>query len=476
MSILSLMKVDINLILGTTFNHCYSLDDGLPWEHNRNDMKYFREVTTRGKKNAIIMGRKTWETLPKPLPKRINIVLSSLPEEVVTKGGTKQCLVVESLYDALEKCFNEKYDNVFVIGGRRVWYEVLTKYWFFIKEIHHTVISNILDGDRKLYFDWKRYAPQGLSWEIGQVIEFMEIYKTEITQYNIVDNVKMNSDEHKYLDLMRKVLEEGEARGDRTGVGTYSLFSPPEIRYDLTNNKLPIFTTKKVVWEKGLIELLWFIAGETNSKILEKQNVNYWKGNSTREFLDQRGLTDYEEGELGPLYGWQFRRWGAEYPNKEGGIDQLKMIIEQIKNDPYSRRHILNMWNVSDLDKMALCPCHMMCQFYVSKDGYLDCKLYQRSADLFLGVPLNVFCYSMLTHMIAHMCGLKPRTFIHTFGDAHIYQNHKEQVLTQLSRKVYPTPTVKFTRSVEDIDDFKVEDVVVKEYMCHPFIKAKMAV
>lgn len=510
----------VNVIIGTLEDGCYGVerDDGekgLPWEKNVDDMKHFKQVTTRGESNAVIMGVNTWRSLNrKPLGGRLNIIVTTGVDrqsdgyiaEVFSSAVVGTRIAFASSFDvALEVCVCGKCDNIWVIGGSRIWSEVLDsrhpisrfKGKIVVGEIHHTIIvSGSIKGGKAVYFT-----------RIFEVMANIHVYEKVQSLYikdgviNVYVETQASSlrpqftylyprpssdvfDEVKYLDLMRRVITEGEWRDDRTGVGTVSLFSPEEIRYDLRDGRIPIFTTKKVVWEKGLEELLWFISGDTSSKTLEAKGVNYWKGNSSRQFLDKRGLHDYEEGQLGPVYGWQMRRWGAKFPDKEGGVDQLKNLVDQIRADPFSRRHILNMWNVSDLDKMALCPCHMMCQFYVSVDPttkvkYLDCKMYQRSADLFLGVPLNVFCYSLLTHMIAHLCGLKPRYFIHTFGDAHVYQNHIEQVNLQLSREVYDSPTIEFTRSGEeigDIDGFVFRDVKINNYAFHPFIKADMAV
>lgn len=554
---------EINVILATTKSGWYGVEsyDGekrLPWEKNAEDMEHFRYMTTRGELNAVIMGVNTWRSLNrKPLGGRLNIVVTTGVEEEsdgyiaeVSQPGisTTQIAFASSFDIALEVCVCAKSDNIWAIGGARIWSEVfdslhsMSRFNGKIKvgEIHHTVIDSgnieqtrsVLKGGKAVYYtrifeEVKNhdlygsiqslnirngvinvYMPdtQPLRYQVRRTVVFQEQssvgFQNDIgangsastqplSEPGIIDLATCFShtssnvfDEVKYLDLMRRVITEGEWRDDRTGVGTVSLFSPEEIRYDLRDGRIPIFTTKKVVWEKGLEELLWFISGDTSSKTLEAKGVNYWKGNSSRQFLDKRGLHDYEEGQLGPVYGWQMRRWGAKFPDKEGGVDQLKNLVDQIRADPFSRRHILNMWNVSDLDKMALCPCHMMCQFYVSVDPttkvkYLDCKMYQRSADLFLGVPLNVFCYSLLTHMIAHLCGLKPRYFIHTFGDAHVYQNHIEQVNLQLSREVYDSPTIEFTRSGEeigDIDGFVFRDVKINNYAFHPFIKADMAV
>lgn len=286
--------------------------------------------------------------------------------------------------------------------------------------------------------------------------------------------------EHKYLSLMKKIMKKGEVRKDRTGVGTKSLFGV-KMKFDLSK-QFPLFTTKRVPRLMVFKELLFFISGETDTKILEKQKVNIWKGNTSKEFLVKRGL-QYEEGDYGPSYGFQWRHFGAKYEgcNKDytgKGVDQLTKLIDQIKNNPYSRRHILTAWNPSQLDEMPLPPCHAWCQFYVSEDKHLDCQLYQRSGDMFLGVPFNVASYSALTYIMAHLTGLKPGKLIHIIGDAHIYLNHQKQVEEQLSRTPMPFPKLKIVGrdTIKTIDDFKLNNLKIEGYNSWPSIKAKMAV
>lgn len=285
----------------------------------------------------------------------------------------------------------------------------------------------------------------------------------------------MNFQESQYLDLMRKILTEGEERDDRTGTGTISIFGERMV-FDISES-FPLLTTKKVFFDKIISELLFFISGKTDTKILESQNNNIWKGNTRKEFLEKKGLT-WEEGDMGPGYSFQWRHYGDEYKGcnfEYKGIDQLNNLIEGIKNDPFGRRHILCSWNVKDLDSMALPPCHCLVQFYVSKDGKLDCQMYQRSADFFLGVPFNIASYSLLTYMIAHVCNLKPRKFIHIFGDTHIYKNHIEQVEKQLERQPYNFPTLSLNDKIDNIFNFKSDDFTVNNYQCHPYIKAEMS-
>jgi thymidylate synthase len=261
-----------------------------------------------------------------------------------------------------------------------------------------------------------------------------------------------------YLDLMRHILEHGARKGDRTGTGTLSVFGP-QLRFDLQAG-FPLLTTKKVHLKSILHELLWFLKGETNIRYLKENGVSIWD-----EWADANG-------ELGPVYGYQWRSW----PAPDGRhIDQISQVIDQIRRNPDSRRLIVSAWNVADLDKMALMPCHAFFQFYVA-DGRLSCQLYQRSADLFLGVPFNIASYALLTLMVAQVCGLKTGEFVHTFGDTHLYMNHLDQAREQLSREPRKLPVMRINPAVRDIFAFRYEDFTLDAYDPHPAIKAPVAV
>jgi len=261
-----------------------------------------------------------------------------------------------------------------------------------------------------------------------------------------------------YLDLLRHILEEGTDKTDRTGTGTRSVFGY-QMRFDLEKG-FPLVTTKKVHLKSIIHELLWFLKGETNIAYLKEKGVSIWD-----EWAD-------EQGNLGPVYGKQWRSWEG----RDGKVvDQVSDLIKQIKSNPDSRRLIISAWNVTDLPDMALMPCHALFQFYVA-DGKLSCQLYQRSADVFLGVPFNIASYALLTLMVAQVCGLRPGEFIHTFGDVHIYNNHMEQVKLQLSRTPYPLPRMKLNPAVNDIFGFSFEDFTLEDYQSHPGIKAPVAV
>jgi thymidylate synthase len=261
-----------------------------------------------------------------------------------------------------------------------------------------------------------------------------------------------------YLDLLKHVIENGEEKGDRTGTGTISVFGH-QSRFDLSEG-FPVLTTKKLHVKSIIHELLWFLTGDTNVKYLQENGVRIWN-----EWAD-------ENGNLGPVYGYQWRSW----PTPDGQhIDQISQVVNSLKNEPDSRRHIISAWNVGQIDQMKLPPCHLLVQFYVAH-GKLSCQLYQRSADIFLGVPFNIASYALLTLMMAQVCDLQPGEFIHTLGDAHIYTNHLEQVKLQLSREPFPLPQMKINPEVKSIFDFKIGDFELTEYQAHPHIPGKVAV
>lgn len=261
-----------------------------------------------------------------------------------------------------------------------------------------------------------------------------------------------------YLDLLQTILRQGHPKSDRTGTGTLSIFGH-QMRFDLAEG-FPLLTTKRIHVKSVIHELLWFLSGETNIRYLKENGVSIWN-----EWAD-------ENGELGPVYGYQWRSW----PTADGGhVDQIASLMNRIRTEPDSRRLIVSAWNVGDLPKMALPPCHLLFQFYVAS-GRLSCQMYQRSADVFLGVPFNIASYALLTLMVAHVAGLQPGEFIHTLGDAHLYQNHLQQAQQQLERDTRPLPKLEFNRDVKSILDFRFEDFQLRDYNPHPHISAPVAV
>lgn len=320
-------------------------------------------------------------------------------------------------------------------------------------------------------------------------------------------------EEHQYLNLVREILAKGEYRPDRTGTGTRSIFAPPQLRFSLSKPGptpasdpipvLPLITTKRVFLRAVVAELLWFISGCTSSVPLSEAGIKIWDGNGSREFLDSVGLSHREVGDLGPVYGFQWRHFGAEYVDAKTdytgqGVDQLADVVRKLKETPYDRRIIMSAWNPADLKKMALPPCHMFAQFYVSfpppaegeeetaigaerkkPKGTLSCLLYQRSCDMGLGVPFNIASYALLTHMLAHATDLNPGTLIHTMGDAHVYLDHIDALKEQLTREPTEFPELKIKRDDRGsgvIDGWKEDDFEVIGYKPHKLIKMKMSV
>ncbi|VUC24462.1 unnamed protein product [Clonostachys rosea] len=312
-------------------------------------------------------------------------------------------------------------------------------------------------------------------------------------------------EEEQYLDLIREILEEGERRPDRTGTGTISIFGA-RLKFKLNDNGrpvLPLLTTKRVFHRAIILELLWFIQGNTSSLALSEQGVKIWDGNGSREFLDKLGLTHREVGDLGPVYGFQWRHFGAEYVDSKTdytgqGVDQLAELIHKLRTNPYDRRMILSAWNPKDMPNMVLPPCHMFAQFYVSypsastngaaaaqngddaeskPKGHLHCQLYQRSCDMGLGVPFNIASYALLTHMLAHVCDMVPGSLTHVMGDAHVYLDHVDALREQLEREPRPFPELEIKREKGgEIDGWKLEDFEIKGYEPHKSIQMKMSV
>ena len=282
--------------------------------------------------------------------------------------------------------------------------------------------------------------------------------------------------ENEYLRVLARVMDEGAVRMDRTGTGVLGLFGE-QMTFDISES-VPLLTTKLVPWRSCVKELLWFFRGETDAKVLSAQGVKIWDANSSREFLDARGLEHLPEGDIGPTYGWQWRHAGAKYGGDgTDGCDQLEEVLRQLKEDPYSRRIFMSSWSANQLDQMALPPCHVSAQFYVDNDRRLSCHMYQRSCDMFLGVPWNILSYSALTYVLAKKADLKPHRLIVSMGDAHVYLDHTEQVREQLSRAPYDPPTLAVADAVRDKDwaEITVDDFEVAGYEHHPAIRAKMS-
>ena len=311
-------------------------------------------------------------------------------------------------------------------------------------------------------------------------------------QHQVFDT-PVNAEEYQYINLIRKILDRGTWEEGRNGK-TKSIFGH-SMRFSLADGKIPILTTKKTAWKTCLKELLWFIRGETDNKLLQDQGVHIWDGNSTREFLDSRGLSNYEVGELGPIYSRQWRQFNSPYITKkdkkfaeglpenerayyniEGGVDQLQQIIDALKDPKQrtSRRLIMTAWNPCQLDDMALPPCHIFCQFNVHNENKLSCAMYQRSSDEFLGQPMNIASYSFLTHLLAKHCGLQAYEFVYFIGNAHIYENAIDACKLQITRQPFPFPTVSIKQVRDNINDYQVDDFEIIGYQSHEAIKVAM--
>ena len=382
--------------------------------------------------------------------------------------------VVSTLQDALlllnGKEFEGVLDKVFVIGGSRVYSEAIK-----LPQCEEIFLTRIKSPN---FEDCDSFV---------QPIDF-NFYETLVLQgdmtengitYDIVKLTKKNMEEKQYLDLIADIIATGNIRSDRTNTGTISKFGH-SMKFSLRDGRFPLLTTKQVFWRGVAEELIWFISGKTNAKILKDKNIHIWDGNASREYLDSIGLKDRQENDLGPVYGFQWRHFGAKYVDMHSdysgqGFDQLAHVIQTIKTNPNDRRIVLSAWNPADLKLMALPPCHMFCQFYVA-NGELSCSMYQRSCDMGLGVPFNIASYSLLTCMIASVCNLKPGDFTHMLGDAHVYLNHIEPLKEQLSREPYRFPTLKIKRAVDNIEDFTFEDFELSNYVSHKKIEMKMAV
>ena len=495
---------------------------GLPWNLPK-DMAYFKAVTAQvnepGTKNAVVMGRKTWESIPakfRPLPGRVNVVLSrgdtlveagSENSAPVNGGGKPQVLpegvfLRPSLDAALELLSESEHESgvekVFVIGGAQVYAEAMKSPH--CQALHLTEVTPPVDEPEKYKCDaflpaidpakFKLYASaKPVREKDGATVQFLTYFGVDpgtgkfrspgskvLPAGAVAKGVK--HEEMQYLDLIKEIMEEGNVKGDRTGTGTISKFGC-QMRFDLRRS-FPLLTTKRVFWRGVAEELIWFVKGCTSAKLLQDKDIHIWDGNGSREYLDSVGLGHREEGDLGPVYGFQWRHFGAEYKDMHAdytgqGVDQLAEVIDKIKNNPNDRRILLTAWNPAALKEMALPPCHMFCQFYVA-NGELSCQMYQRSCDMGLGVPFNIASYSLLTCMIAQVCGLKPGDFVHCCGDTHVYSNHVEPLYTQLENEPRPFPTLKINPEKKDIDSFEFSDFEIVGYDPCPRIEMKMAV
>jgi dihydrofolate reductase/thymidylate synthase len=405
---------------------------------------------------------------------RLNVVLSRTPVATVRResGIPDSVAVVPSLEHALHHLsspdIRPTLDRVWILGGASLYEESMRH------PAGHEVFLTSIEHDFRCDVFWNGVDES----EYALDESYTRNGEENGVAYRMLRYVRRNPHpELAYLNLVRQVLHCGNRRGDRTGVGTLSQFGA-QLRFDLQAG-FPLLTTKKMFWKGVRDELLWFIAGDTNANRLAAKGVHIWDGNGSRQSLDARGLQHYPEGTLGPVYGFQWRHFGATYEGADAdyrgkGFDQLADVVRLIRTDPNNRRILLSAWNPADLSKMVLPPCHVLCQFYVA-DGRLSSHLYQRSADLGLGVPFNIASYALLTHLIAHVCGLKAGEFVHSFGDAHVYLNHVAGMEEQLKRRPMPLPRLVLDPAVRELDSFVSESIQLENYTSHPAIKLDMA-
>lgn len=444
----------------------------IPWKI-KEDMKFFREKT---EDNIVIMGWNTFLSLQmKPLPNRMNIVLTTKHFAPNNDNPNLVICNIDYCMKLLSSNSIRYSKKIFVIGGEQV-YKLFLPY---ITKIHLTEVHH------EENYEFTKFFPK--ITENFKITEFSDIHtckeypkiKYRFITYTKDTNTKNKFDDE-YLKMCRSVLENGEEREDRTGTGTYSMFGG-QMRFDISKY-IPVLTTKRIPWKSCIEELLWFLRGDTDSNILSEKGVNIWKANSSRNFLDNVGLDHLDEGDCGANYSFQWRHFGASYSNKDGdytdkGIDQIKYIEDLLKTDRTSRRIFLSAWNPCDLKNTVLPPCHVSAQFYVNSKDELSCHLYQRSCDMFLGVPWNILSYSILTYLLAIRNGYKPGCLIHSTGDTHIYKDHLEQMKLQMEKTPLSAPILKISDSVKHKDwkEISINDFELIGYFPHSKIHAKMS-
>jgi thymidylate synthase len=481
-----------------------------------NDMKFFKKITkdslskdSRLQYNVIVMGSKTYNSLKTEYLKgRINIVITSKKNNTNIKNVTKPNVYYLNM-SQFQNFYNLFNPNVFIIGGASIYnyflnHEILkpTKIYMtqvqkanlkFILNVTPTIFMNHLPesyqliGYSSLYHSFDNSILKDKGQNLTRDQQGAEaVLKYRILYYNLSNEPHQ---EHHYTGLIKNILNHGNDRSDRTGTGTRSLFGTG-LKFDISRT-IPLMTTRKTPFKMIIQELLWMTSGDTDAKILQNKGVHIWDGNTSREFLDNRGLRNYPEGILGPGYGWQMRFSGADYhhnysdtsmidTSKIGGIDQLKYVENLLKTDPFSRRILMSYWIPSDLNKMALVPCHVLVQFYVEEINgikYLSSQLYQRSQDS-IATCFNTIFYTVLTHILAKKCDMKPKNFTFLMGDSHVYKNNLEAVQTQLTRTPIPFPKLKISEDIKNKDwkDMTVDDFELIGYFSEPNIKMQMAV
>jgi dihydrofolate reductase/thymidylate synthase len=500
-----------SLVVAATRGRGIGRDGAVPWRLPE-DLKFFRRVTSAHdepphKRNAVIMGRKTWDSIPerfRPLAERLNVVITSRKAELAAAlAPLSDVRVVGSLPEALQLVSPggaeaERVARVLVIGGGQVYRDALALPQ--CESIYYTLVDADVPCDTFFpeldprVFALASESPWFRDAELPYQFRFFRRVASApapaspgapVAAASAGGEAKGdagaqgNAEEQQYLDLVRDIIDRGVLRGDRTGTGTLAKFGC-QMRFSLREGRFPLLTTKRVFWRGVAEELLWFISGDTNARTLNDKGIKIWEANGSRAFLDSLGLREREEGDLGPVYGFQWRHFGAKYTNMHAdyrgqGVDQLAAAIHAIKTNPNDRRIVISAWNPADLKLMALPPCHMFAQFFVA-NGELSCQMYQRSCDMGLGVPFNIASYALLTRLVAQVCGLQPGEFVHTLGDAHVYLNHVEALREQLKRTPRPFPVLRIRPEVRDIDAFRFDDFELVGYDPHDKLAMKMAV
>jgi len=448
----------------------YAKDGRMPWRSTA-DLTLFKEKTCAPERPMLLMGRKTYESMPESVfeGKRHACVLTRKARKPV--GNVTFCTSVE------RAVFHCKDHTTFLIGGAGLIRECILSN--LVDKIDLTVLKGDFNCDQHLGDHFK-----SINSPIDELHSSFIVKPTREIEDGMVHHFEQKTrggNEQQYLDLMKKCLSTSILKADRTGQGRHSLFGE-HLTFDLRTG-FPLLTSKKMFWKGIVEELLWFLRGDTDVKKLQSVGVHIWDGNSTREYMDSIGITNRDEGDIGPCYGWQWRHFGAEYKDAqtdyEGmGVDQIHYIYNCLSRDTSSSRAIMSAWNASDLAQMNLPPCHVLYQFSVH-GGALCCHMYQRSADIFLGLPFNMASSALLCHIMARMLKLPVGTLSISIGDAHIYNNHIEQCFEQLERKVHPSCTLEITRaslSFEDLPHLKLSDFKLNNYKHEAAIKAEMAI
>lgn len=481
------MTINTSIVVALSNNTFTIGKDGvLPWSISE-DLKHFSKLTQNG---IIVMGRKTYESIPqdrKPLDgNRIVVVVTSSQKLLAQPQEPKlHYVLISNLDHHIQTLQNDhEHRKVYICGGQMLY----KKFMGVANTIHVTLVEKqCIDGNA--HFPTENFDKYHLSSYSDLKYCALEQCHFRFLTYKLCDsdtNIKHKKGEAVYIDLIRDIINNGTNRPDRTGTGTRSVFSR-QLRFDL-GKSFPLLTTKAMAWKSILKELIFFLKGSTNTKDLEAQGVNIWKGNTSREFLDQRGLHDYAEGDMGPMYFYQVRHWGhpyqgcnADYTDK--GFDQLTALINGLKKEPFSRRHLLTTYNPTDVSKSVLAPCHgLSIMFYVDEETNgelcLSCQVVIRSSDVALGLPFNIASYAAFTQIIAKQVSMKPKELVISTGDTHIYSSLQESIASQLGRSILPAPILEIDNSVatKDFKDITMDDFTLIGYIHHPAIKMGMAI